>query len=189
MVPLKYNLRSLRARKVGSLMTILGVGMVVWASIFAMGLYAGMEHALNIGVNQLDIIVLRQGSTSETASGVSDEAAKLIITLPGIATDNDAKPLAAPELVVIGYLPRRERRAVLIGGNARQGENLARHRVTDGARRFGRRALAQDHHVERIRRDFQRVFQSRVEAKREDARHHHDRRDENRQHRADLAGP
>ncbi len=28
MVPLKYNIRSLRARKVGSLMTVLGVGMV-----------------------------------------------------------------------------------------------------------------------------------------------------------------
>jgi putative ABC transport system permease protein len=108
MVPLKYNLRSLRARKVGTLMTIFGVAMVVWASIFAMGLYAGMEHALNIGVNSLDVIVLRQGSTSETASGVSDESAKLILALPGIATDNDAKSLAAPELVVIGYLPRRD---------------------------------------------------------------------------------
>jgi putative ABC transport system permease protein len=108
MVPLKYNLRSLRARKVGTLMTIFGVAMVVWASIFAMGLYAGMEHALNIGVNPLDVIILRQGSTTETASVVSDESAKLILALPGIATDNDAKSLAAPELVVIGYLPRRD---------------------------------------------------------------------------------
>jgi putative ABC transport system permease protein len=108
MVPLKYNLRSLRARKVGSLMTIFGVGMVVWASIFAMGLYAGMEHALNIGVNPLDVIVLRQGSSSETASAVSDASAKLILALPGIATDSDGKPLAAPELVIIGYLPRRD---------------------------------------------------------------------------------
>jgi putative ABC transport system permease protein len=108
MVPLKYNLRSLRARKIGSLMTIFGVGMVVWASIFAMGLYAGMEHALNIGVNPLDVIVLRQGSSSETASAVSDESARIIHTLSGIATDSEGQPLAASELVVIGYLPRRD---------------------------------------------------------------------------------
>jgi putative ABC transport system permease protein len=107
MVPLKYNLRSIRARKVGSLMTIFGVGMVVWASIFAFGLYAGLEHALTVSVNPLDVIVLRQGSSSETGSAVTDASAKEIMNLPGIATDADGKPLAAPELVAIAYLPRR----------------------------------------------------------------------------------
>src|SRR5262245_10676176 len=57
-VPLKYNLRSLRARKVGSLMTIFGTGMVVWASIFAFGLYGGLENTFEMSVNPLDIIVL-----------------------------------------------------------------------------------------------------------------------------------
>ncbi len=107
MVPLKYNLRSLRARKVGSLMTIFGVGMVVWASVFAFGLYAGLEHTFNSSVNPLDVIVLRQGSTSETASAVSGASAKDILNLAGIATDADGRALAAPELVAIAYLPRR----------------------------------------------------------------------------------
>ncbi len=52
-------------------------------------------------------MVLRQGSSSETASAVSDAMAREIMALPGIATDQDGTPLAAPELVVIGYLPRR----------------------------------------------------------------------------------
>ena len=65
MVPLKYNIRSLRARKVGSLMTIFGVGMVVWASIFAFGLSAGLDKTLEIAADPLDVIVLRKGSTSE----------------------------------------------------------------------------------------------------------------------------
>ncbi len=108
MVPLKYNLRSIRARKIGSLMTILGVGMVVWASIFAFGLYAGLEHTLNVSVNPLDVIVLRQGSTSETASAVSESVARDILKLKGIATDREGNPLAAPELMVIAYLPRRD---------------------------------------------------------------------------------
>jgi len=107
MVPLKYNLRSLRARKVGSLMTIFGTGMVVWASVFAFGLYAGLERTLEIAAGPLDVLVLRQGSTSETVSAVTESAAREIMAFSGIATDRDGQPLAAAELVVIAYLPRR----------------------------------------------------------------------------------
>jgi putative ABC transport system permease protein len=108
MVPIKYNIRSLMARKVGSLMTIFGTGMVVWASIFAFGLYAGLENTLTTSVNPLDVLVLRQGSTAETASAVTDKAAAEILSFPGIATDSNGDPLAAPELMVISYLPRRD---------------------------------------------------------------------------------
>jgi putative ABC transport system permease protein len=106
-VPLKYNLRSLRARKVGSLMTILGVALVVWASIFAFGLSSGLDKTLKVAADPLDIIVMRKGSTSEAVSAVSDEVARAVMALPGIATDRDSRPLAASELVIFGYLPRR----------------------------------------------------------------------------------
>jgi putative ABC transport system permease protein len=107
MVPLKYNIRSLRARKVGSLMTILGVGMVVWASIFAFGLSSGLDRTLEIAADPLDVIVLRKGSTSEAVSAVTEAAAREIKALPGIATDQSGNPLAASELVQFAYLPRR----------------------------------------------------------------------------------
>jgi putative ABC transport system permease protein len=71
-------------------------------------LYAGLEHTLTVSVNPLDVIVLRQGSSAETASSVSEAAAREIIALPGIATYKEAKPLAAPELMAIAYLPRRD---------------------------------------------------------------------------------
>ena len=106
MVPLKYNVRSLRARKVGSLMTIFGIGMVVWASIFAFGLSAGLDKTLEIAAEPLDVIVLRKGSTSEAVSAVTENAAREIKALSGIATDADGQPLAASELVVFAYLPR-----------------------------------------------------------------------------------
>lgn len=107
MVPLKYNVRSLRARKVGSLMTIFGIGMVVWASIFAFGLSSGLDKTLEIAAEPLDVIVLRKGSTSEAVSAVNEKAARDIKALPGIATGADGQPLAASELVVFAYLPRR----------------------------------------------------------------------------------
>jgi putative ABC transport system permease protein len=107
MVPLKYNIRSLRARKVGSLMTIFGVGMVVWACIFAFGLSSGLDKTLEIAADPLDVIVLRKGSTSEAVSAVTEAAAREIKALPGIATDGEGRPLAASELVVFAYLARR----------------------------------------------------------------------------------
>jgi putative ABC transport system permease protein len=106
MIPLKYNIRSLRARKVGSLMTIFGVGMVVWASIFAFGLSSGLDKTLEIAADPLDVIVLRKGSSSEAVSAVTEAAIRDIKALPGIATDGDGRPLAAAELVVFAYLPR-----------------------------------------------------------------------------------
>jgi putative ABC transport system permease protein len=107
MVPLKYNIRSLKARKVGSLMTIFGVGMVVWASIFAFGLSAGLDKTLEIAASPLDVLVLRKGSTSEAVSAVSDGVARDVRNIPGIMTDKDGQVLAASELVVFGYLPRQ----------------------------------------------------------------------------------
>lgn len=106
MVPLKYNIRSLRSRKVGSLMTILGVGMVVWASIFAFGLSSGLDKTLEIAADPLDVIVLRKGSSSEAVSAVTEAAIREIKAKPGIATDATGKQLAAAELVVFAYLPR-----------------------------------------------------------------------------------
>ncbi len=106
MVPLKYNIRSLRARKIGSLMTILGVGMVVWASIFAFGLSAGLNKTLQIAADPLDVIVMRKGATSEATSALSDQLVHDLMAMSGIATDSAGSPLAAPELVVFGYLPR-----------------------------------------------------------------------------------
>jgi putative ABC transport system permease protein len=106
-VPLKYNFRSLVARKVGSLMTILGVGMVVWASIFAFGLSAGLDKTLKVAADPLDIIVMRKGSTSEAVSAVEDNKAKIVSEISGIATDAKGRKLAASELVIFGYLPRR----------------------------------------------------------------------------------
>jgi hypothetical protein len=37
-IPIKYNLRSLRARWVTSLMTVFGAALVVWASVLAFNL-------------------------------------------------------------------------------------------------------------------------------------------------------
>ena len=62
MIPLKYNLRSLRVRWVTTLLTSLASGVVVFASVLAFGMISGIEHALSTSGDAADLIVMRQGS-------------------------------------------------------------------------------------------------------------------------------
>lgn len=107
MIPLKYNVRNLRVRWVTTAKTVLGTGLVVWASVLTFGLTDGLEHALTISSNELDLIVLRQGSTDETSSGIEQRIAREIENLEGIQTDEKGKPLCSVEFVTILTRPRR----------------------------------------------------------------------------------
>lgn len=106
-VPLKYNLRSLRARWVTSLMTVFGAALVVWASVLAFGLAAGLDHTLDVSGDPLDLVILRKGATSETSSIIEEPRAKEIALLAGVAHDENAVPLYSPELVVVVNKSRR----------------------------------------------------------------------------------
>jgi putative ABC transport system permease protein len=107
MIPVKYNIRNLRVRWVTTLMTVLGTGLVVWATVLTFGLTDGLEHALRIGGDKLDLIVLRKGSDNETSSGVDQDTARKIVNLPGIATDANGAPMCSIEFVTILTKPRR----------------------------------------------------------------------------------
>ena len=107
MIPAKYNLRNLRVRWVTTLMTVLGTGLVVWATVLSFGLADGLEHALAITGNELDLIVLRKGSNEESSSGIEQQLARQVATLDGIARDADGQPMCSVEFVTILTAPRR----------------------------------------------------------------------------------
>jgi len=106
MVPIKYNVRNLRARWVNTLMTVLGTGMIVWSSCALFSLVEGLQQSLKLSGDPLDLIVLRKGSTSETSSGFEVDKADKIANLVGVARDGSGRPLAAGELVHIPLVER-----------------------------------------------------------------------------------
>ncbi|WP_435015974.1 ABC transporter permease [Tundrisphaera sp. TA3] len=106
MVPIKYNVRNLRARWVNTSLTVLGTAMIVWSSCALFSLVEGLQHSLNVSGDPLDLIVLRKGADSETSSGFDSDKADKIPNLPGIARDDSGKPLAASELVNIPIAER-----------------------------------------------------------------------------------
>jgi len=107
MIPLKYNVRNLRVRWITTLMTVIGTGMVVWAMVLTFGLTDGLEHALTISGQPLDLIVLRKGANDETGSNIGQAMANEIADLEGIARDDQGKPLCSAEFVTILTKPRR----------------------------------------------------------------------------------
>jgi putative ABC transport system permease protein len=108
MIPVKYNVRNLRVRWVGTLMTVLGTGLIVWSSCILFGLVEGLQHSLTVSGEPLDLIILRKGSTNETNSGYSARNADDIATLDGIARDEDGTPLVAREMLNVPIAERAD---------------------------------------------------------------------------------
>ena len=106
MVPLKYNVRNLRVRWVGTLMTVIGTGLIIGSSCGVFSLVEGLEQSLKISGDPLDLIVLRKGSSSETVSGIESDKADKIVNLARIARDDAGRVLATGELT---YIPVVER--------------------------------------------------------------------------------
>ena len=138
MIPLKYNLRNLRMRWVGTIMTVLGTGLVVWSSCILFGLVQGLQHSLKVSGDPLGLIVLRKGSTDETNGGYAARQADEIATLQGIAKD-DRGQLSANEMVNIAIAERNEgtRTNIIIRGVSPASSRLRpSFKIVEGGRFF-----------------------------------------------------
>lgn len=107
MIPLKYNLRSLRVRWATTLLTCIAIAVVVFASVLTFGMIDGIEHALSTSGDPDDLIIMRQGSDDEMSSTVQPNVARELVNLPGIAASTDGQPLASREFITILMKPRR----------------------------------------------------------------------------------
>src|SRR5260370_19354611 len=97
MIPARYNIRNLRVRWITTLMTVIGTGLVVWATVLSFGLSDGLEHAFTISADELDLIVLRKGWTDETSSTIDPKTAREIANLDGIARYDAGDPMCSAE--------------------------------------------------------------------------------------------
>jgi ABC-type lipoprotein release transport system permease subunit len=97
-IPLKYNRRSLLRRRVSNFMTAGAIALVVAVFVAAMALVAGIDAAVNDTSSPDNLILLRRGASSETASVIALDQFDALKFLPQIRTDASGNPLASPEL-------------------------------------------------------------------------------------------
>jgi len=104
MIPLRYNLRSLTLRRTTSVMTALGVALVVMILVVLLGLVEGLKQTMVLAGMDGNWILLSRGVASEANSYVSREEYMTIRTRPEIVTDPPDAALISPELVT-GFDP------------------------------------------------------------------------------------
>lgn len=107
MIPIKYNIRSLRVRWVTTLLTVSAIALVVLTSVLTFGMIEGIEHALTTSGNSNDLIVMRKGSNDEMSSTITPTMARDLANLSGIDISADGEPLASSEFVTILIKERR----------------------------------------------------------------------------------
>ena len=106
-IPLKYNLRNLKVRKMTTLATAGGVALVVLVTLLLLSLLTGLRHML-LSTGRADVlVVLRKGASSDAMSFVTREAYQAIRYLPGIAQTAEGEPLISPESISQPLLPTK----------------------------------------------------------------------------------
>jgi putative ABC transport system permease protein len=106
-IPLKYNVRNLLVRRTTTLMTALSITLTVAVFVVLMALAGGLQSSLTTTGNPLNIMIMREGSQSESVSFVSRDTLQVIKYLDGIAKDAQGNPWVSPELIVLINRPRR----------------------------------------------------------------------------------
>ncbi len=106
-IPISYNVRNLRVRKTTTLMTALGIGLTVAVLVGIGTLVEGLRSSLESAGNPLNLIVMRQGATSELVSLVTKEQFDAL-RVDGRIARLDGEPLVSHEVVSLVNLPHRD---------------------------------------------------------------------------------
>lgn len=103
-----YSLRNLISRRLTTILTALGMGLVVFVFASILMLSEGLRKTLVDTGSYDNVILVRKGATSEIQSGVDRHQASILEIQPEVAIGADGKQLLAKELVVLINLPKRE---------------------------------------------------------------------------------
>jgi putative ABC transport system permease protein len=106
-IPYSYSFRNLWTRRLTTLLTASGMGLVVFVFAATLMLAEGLQKTLVQTGSPDNVVVLRKSANSEVQSGVERAQASLLESQPEVAIGSDGKPLLAKELVVLINLRKR----------------------------------------------------------------------------------
>ncbi len=137
-IPLKYNLRSLWVRRTGTIMTAVGIGLTVAVLLTMAALVNGLLLTFVSTGHPNDVVVLRKSSVSETNSYFNRDLYPTLRFLEGVARDQNDRPWAVGELIVVINHPRinGETSNVVIRGTSARGFELRPEVQLVAGRRF-----------------------------------------------------
>jgi ABC-type antimicrobial peptide transport system permease subunit len=107
MIPLGYTIRNILKHKVTTVMTVLGVSLVVFVFSAALMLSHGLKSTLVSTGSDDNVIVIRKSSQSEVQSIILRDQGQVVSTSPEIARAADGSPLYTNEIYVLINQPKR----------------------------------------------------------------------------------
>ena len=95
------NLRNLPQRIGSSVVAVIGVAAVVLVFAAVMSMAKGFERTMTLAGSEDTAIILRDGSTAELNSGLSNDQVLIIGEAPGVQKAGDAAIMSAELYVVV----------------------------------------------------------------------------------------
>lgn len=106
-IPWSYAVRNLWARRVTTLLTAIGMALVVFVFTAVLMLGAGLEATLVATGSSENLLMTREGAETEVQSSISREHASILLSDPGVATMANGAKWASRESVILIALPKR----------------------------------------------------------------------------------
>jgi len=106
-IPYSYSFRNLWTRRLTTLLTASGMGLVVFVFAATLMLAEGLQQTLVATGSPDNVVVIRKSANSEVQSAVERGQASLLESAPEVAIGPDGNPLFAKELVVLINLKKR----------------------------------------------------------------------------------
>ena len=100
------NLRNLPRRLASSAVAVVGVAAVVLVFAAVLSMAAGLERTMMSAGSDDTAVIMRQGSTSELNSGLSNEQTLIIANAPGVLKNGDTTVMSA-ELYVVADVKKQ----------------------------------------------------------------------------------
>ncbi len=103
-----YSYRNLLVRRLTTLLTAGGMGLVIFVFATVLMLADGFEHTLITSGSPENAVFIRRSAETEVQSIIERKDAAILESFPQVAVDKDQRELAAREVVVLITLPKRE---------------------------------------------------------------------------------
>ncbi len=105
-IPFKYSLKNFKSRKLTTLITLLGIALVVFVFAAVLMMAYGVEKTLVSTGLEDNVLIARKAANGEISSIIPGDIQNVIRTLPFIAKTEDGTQIISNEPVVVINLDR-----------------------------------------------------------------------------------
>lgn len=100
-IPFKYMFKNFRTRKISTIITTVGITLVIFVFSAVLMLANGVKKTLVSTGSPDNVVIDRKGSNGEISSIIDGETQNIVATLPYIASDSSGAPLISDQPVVV----------------------------------------------------------------------------------------